>query len=155
MKKILVLVILAVIVLVPVTAATNNSYALGLNIGTGASLAGQYQMDKFRLNGNLGYGFLGGGFVTVDAWADYRVAEFDIGDIPFWVTAGAGGHAALSFSGGFAFGAAVIAPIGFGYSFDSQDFPIDLYLRFAPGVAILPNLGFHYDVYDGAVWRFD
>lgn len=81
MKRILIIAVLALIVVFPVAAAS-TSWAAGLNIGTGASLAGQFQMDKFKLNVNLGYGFVNK-YVAADVFADYQVYEFNINKARF------------------------------------------------------------------------
>ena len=149
MKRIIIIAVLALVVVFPVTAAS-TSWAAGLNIGTGASLAGQFQMDKFKLNVNLGYGFVNK-YVAADVWADYQVYEFNINKARFGVTAGAGANIGVAQK---AFGLAVIVPVGVVYRLENQNFPLDFYLRVQPGVAILPDVGFHIDAYIGAVWRF-
>lgn len=150
MKRFVIALLLALIVAFPIAAAS-NSFAVGLNLGAGASLAGQFQMDKLTINANLGYGFLGG-YLSADAWADYRVADFDIGDEHFWVTAGAGANVGLA---GNTFLLSAIAPVGVVYPLNNKDIPLDIYFRFHPGVKILPDLGFYWDAYFGAMWHFD
>ena len=149
MKRILIIAVLALIVVFPVTAAS-TSWAAGLHIGTGASLAGQFQMDKFKLNVNLGYGFINK-YVAADVFADYQVYEFNIDKARFGVTAGAGANLALVNK---KFGLAAIVPVGVVYRLDNKDIPLDIYLRVQPGVLILPEVKFHIDAYLGAVWRF-
>lgn len=149
MKRILIIAVLALIVVFPVAAAS-TSWAAGLNVGTGVSLAGQFQMEKFKLNANLGYGFVNK-YVAADVFADYQVYEFNINKARFGVTAGVGANLAMVNK---AFGLAAIVPVGLVYRLENRDFPLDFYLRVQPGVKILPDLGFHIDAYIGAVWRF-
>ena len=150
MKRILIIAVLALIVVFPVAAAS-TSWAAGLNIGTGVSLAGQFQMEKFKLNANLGYGFVNK-YVAADVFADYQVYEFNIDRARFGVTAGAGAN--LTLVNNKTFGLSAIVPVGLVYRIDSADFPLDIYLRVQPGVKILPDLGFPTDAYIGAVRRF-
>ncbi|MGE4583494.1 MAG: hypothetical protein AB7C91_02510 [Sphaerochaeta sp.] len=158
MKKVLLALILVALVLIPVAAATEGTaqtdLAIGLNLGTSASISGQYRMDNFDIIANLGFGFLSD-YLSVDGAANFKVAEFDIDKAHFNVTVGGGAYIGIPLSSGKGFGLAAIAPVGVVYNLENKDVPLDLYLRVVPGLWITPNIDFYYDAYIGAMWRFN
>lgn len=157
MKKVLLAVLLLAMVLLPATAAERASktdLAVGLNLGTNTGVGVQYRMNDFDVIGNVGFGFIGGSSLSVDAAANYKVAEFNIEKAQFDVTVGGGAALSIPFEEGKKLGLAAIVPVGIVYSMDNKDLPLDFYLRLAPGVSILPDVGFHMGGYIGALWRF-
>ena len=158
MKKVLLALILVALVLVPVTAATERAsktdLAVGLNLGTNSGVGVQYRMNDFDLIGNLGFDLFNG-YLSVDAAANYKVAEFNIEKAQFDVTVGGGAYLGIPIESGAKLGLAAIIPVGIVYSMNNNDFPLDFYLRIAPGISILPDVGFHVGGYLGALWRFN
>ncbi|MGH0054549.1 MAG: hypothetical protein ACQ5SW_14280 [Sphaerochaetaceae bacterium] len=157
MKKVLLAVLLLALVLLPATAAERASktdLAVGLNLGTNTGVGVQYRINDLDVIGNIGFGFIGGSNLSVDAAANYKIAEFSIENAQFDVTLGGGAAMSIPFESGKKFGLAAIVPVGIVYSLEDKDFPLDFYLRLAPGVSILPDVGFHMGGYLGALWRF-
>lgn len=143
MKKVLLVCILIALVLVPVVAATEgaskSSFAVGLGLGSGLSITGQYRMDKFDIVGNLGFGYFSG-YLSFDASVNYKVAEFSIEKADFDVTVGGGGYVDFPLHSGWSLGLAAFAPVSLIYHLNSNDVPMDFYARLALGAWILPNL---------------
>lgn len=158
MKKVLLALILVTLVLVPATAATEgvskSDFAVGLNLGTNTGVGVQYRMNDFDLIGNIGFDLFNG-YLSVDAAANYKVAEFNIEEAQFDVTVGGGAYVGIPLESSKDLGLAVIVPVGIVYSMNNADFPLDFYLRIAPGIRILPDVGFHIGGYLGALWRFN
>ncbi|NCC64737.1 MAG: hypothetical protein EOM15_08790 [Spirochaetia bacterium] len=157
MKRVFFVLVLVILLLVPVFAATRGvaktDLAIGLNLGTGASAAVQYKMDGFDLIGNLGFGFLSG-YLSVDGAANFKVAEFTIEKAKFDVTAGGGAYIGIPLKSGQDFGLAAIAPLGVMYRLEDRDVPLDIYLRVVPGLWVLPKITPYFEGYIGALWRF-
>ncbi|MGE4468233.1 hypothetical protein [Sphaerochaeta sp.] len=156
MKKVLLAVLLLAMVLLPATAAegvSKTDLAVGLNLGTNTGVGVQYRMNDFDVIGNVGFGFLNGSHLSVDAAANYKVAEFNIEKAQFDVTVGGGAAISIPFDES-KMGLAAIVPVGLVYSMNNQDFPLDFYLRIAPGIAILPDVDAYFGGYVGALWRF-
>nr|WP_319472584.1 hypothetical protein [uncultured Sphaerochaeta sp.] len=156
MKKVLLAVLLLAMVLLPATAAERASktdLAVGLNLGTNTGVGVQYRMNDFDVIGNVGLGFIGGSSLSVDAAANYKVAEFNIEKAKFDVTVGGGAAIRVPFDKS-KMGLAAIVPVGIVYSMNNKDFPLDFYLRIAPGIAILPDVDPYFGGYIGALWRF-
>jgi len=157
MKKVLLAVLLLAMVLLPATAAERASktdLAVGLNLGTNSGVGVQYRMNDFDVIGNVGFGFLGGNNLSVDAAANYKVTEFYIENAQFDVTVGGGAALSIPFEDDKELGLAAIVPVGIVYNLDSMDFPLDFYLRVAPGIRILPEVEAYLGGYIGALWRF-
>jgi hypothetical protein len=146
---------LAIITLILVPVAATNSFALGLNLGTNTGLGVQYQMKDFDVVGNVGYGFLNNGYISIDAAASYKVAEFNINKARFDVTAGVGGLLGILLDSEEKLSVAVIAPVGLKYSLANKDWPLDFYFRVFPGIRILPEVGFAWGANIAALWRFN
>ncbi|HPZ15677.1 MAG TPA: hypothetical protein PLX25_03340 [Sphaerochaeta sp.] len=145
---------LAIITLILVPVAATNSFALGLNLGTNTGLGVQYQMNDFDVVGNVGYGLLNG-FISVDAAASYKVADFSINKARFDVTAGVGGYVGIPLDSDSKLSLAVIVPVGLKYSLANKDWPLDFYLRFSPGVQVLDEVKFFWGANVAALWRFN
>ena len=157
MKKVLLVLLLVALALVPATAAERASktdLAVGLNLGTNSGVGVQYRMNDFDLIGNLGFGFIGGSNLSFDAAANYKVTEFNIDKAQFDVTVGGGVAMAVPLGEGD-FRLAAIAPVGVVYSMNDRDFPLDFYLRVAPGLQVIPAIDFYFAGYLGALWRFN
>ncbi len=45
--------------------------------------------------------------------------------------------------------------VGVVYSMNDRDFPLDFYLRVAPGLQVIPAIDFYFSGYLGALWRFN
>lgn len=154
-KAMLVLILIALVVL-PATAAQRASktdLAVGLNLGTNTGAGVQYRLNDLDIIGNVGLGFLGGSTLSVDAAANYKVYTFSIDKYDFDVTVGGGAALSVPFDGSNV-GLAAMVPVGIVYSLDDKDFPLDFYIRLAPGLKILPSVGFYFGGYLGALWRF-
>ncbi len=152
MKKITLIVLVVSLVLVPVFA--KNSLALGVNLGTNAGLGIQYRMSDFDLVGNVGYGFFDG-YLSVDGAASYKVADFKIEQAVFDVTVGGGAYVGVPLSSSAKLGLALFVPVGVQYSLNNKDWPLDFYLRLAPGYWLRPTPYFYMGAYVGALWRFN
>lgn len=152
MRKVFLTLVIITLILVPVTA--NNSFALGLNLGTNMGLGVQYQMKDFDLVGNVGYGLLKG-FLSVDAAASYKVTDFTVGKARIDVTAGAGGLVGVPLTKDGGLAVAAIVPVGLKYSMPNKDVPLDFYLRVSPGVQILPEIDFYWGANLAVLWRFN
>lgn len=158
MRRFIMVLVLAIVVAFSVTAAAQGtqpgSFAVGINLGMGASASARYRMDGFDINANLGYGFLSR-YLSAEGWVDFKVTEFDVSEAHFWVTVGGGAYTGFILDGSKGFGLAAIAPVSLLYALDAGDVPLDIYLRFIPGLWIRPDFGFYYDAYVGAQWRFN
>ena len=154
---------LVALVLAPAASATlttssaaNSKYAVGLNVGTNTGIGFQYRMNReFDIIGNLGLQNFGLKYLSFDFAANYKVAEFSIEKADFDVTVGVGPNVGIPIDGTSKVTLAVLAPVGIVYSIDKDTIPLDLYLRVAPGLSILPEIGFGFSGYIGALWRFN
>ena len=146
---------LAIITLILVPVAATNSFALGLNLGTNTGLGVQYQMNDFDVVGNVGYGFLNNGYISVDAAASYKVADFSINKAHFDVTAGIGGLLGISLDSEEKLSVAVILPVGLKYSLANKDWPLDFYFRVFPGLKVFKGVDFVWGANVAALWRFN
>lgn len=158
MKKIVLVLVLAAMILAPVaakgtTGASTTTYGIGLNLGTPSGLAFQYKVSKeFDLIANLDYGFYGkwvGGGVGVN----FKVADFDWTDGSWFLTVGAMGDIGVTLGDNSGFYLSAVAPVRLNYQFPKA--PWSFYVSVAPGVAIFPNLGFAIDGGIGAMYLFD
>ena len=117
-------------------ASKKEALAVGLNFGTNAGLAVNYGMGDFDLEGIVGLNILDGA-IDVEAAANYKIMdlakELDIdGKMPLTV----GGEVALSanLNGAFKLSVAALVPVKVTYTFPK--FPVNIYLRLAPGVGV-------------------
>jgi|SRR5690554_6345267 hypothetical protein len=153
MRKVLLTLVVITLILVPVSA--KNALAVGVNLGTNAGVAVQYQLSDFDVVANVGYNFLNQGYLSADVTASYKVTDFNIGEALIDVTAGFGALMGIPVTSGAQFGVAAMVPVGLRYSLDSKEVPLDFYLRVAPGVQILPKLDFAWGANFAVLWRFN
>lgn len=160
-KKVLLIALLVALILAPVTAASyrgsenDGAIGVGLNLGTNTGVGLKFGFGDFDVLANIGLDnfrfnpFSLGGDVAVS----YEVYDFDFGrghHMP--LTVGVGASMGFVFDDPFVFDLAVLVPVGISYQI--PDFPMQFYLRLAPGLAVLPELGFAFAGYIGALWMF-
>ena len=107
-------------------ASKKEALAVGINLGTNNGVAVNYGLGKFDLEGILGFGILNG---TLDAEA---AANYKILDLAKELKIGGGLWA--KFSQPFQMGINALVPVKVSYTF--EDFPVNLYIRVAPGLGI-------------------
>lgn len=167
-KKVLILLIVAVLAVAPAMAAStrgssdDGSFGIGLNLGTNTGLGMKFGMGKFDILANIGLanfnigsnGFNLGGDVAVS----YEVYDFDLGGphhMP--LTVGLGAAMTFRFADSFGFDLDLVVPVGIEY--EIPDFPLAFYLRLAPGISLLDNTNFNINFgfagYIGVLWVFD
>lgn len=150
MKKTFLIIALVLVLVLPLAAAKPSGVGVGVTGGypfSGAAV--KYGMGDFSFVGTLGYNY--NKALSIEGGAQYDVYDFAIGDIPFSVNAGVTAAVSIGFSGGFALSANV--PVGLSYFFDKM--PIELFLKFTPGVAILPKIGFYWGASIGGLYYLD
>ena len=160
-KKVLLIALLVALILAPVTAASyrgsenDGAIGVGLNLGTNTGVGLKFGFGDFDVLANIGLDnfrfnpFSLGGDVAVS----YEVYDFDFGrghHMP--LTVGVGTSMGFVFDDPFVFDLAVLVPVGISYQI--PDFPMQFYLRLAPGLAVLPELDFAFAGYIGALWMF-
>ena len=164
-KKVLLIALLVALILAPVTAASyrgsenDGAIGVGLNLGTNTGVGLKFGFGDFDVLANIGLDnfrfnpFSLGGDVAVS----YEVYDFDFGrghHMP--LTVGVGASMGFVFDDPFVFDLAVLVPVGISYQI--PDFPMQFYLRLAPGLRLLEqtkfNLGFGFAGYIGALWMF-
>lgn len=160
-KKVLLIALLVALILAPVTAASyrgsenDGAIGVGLNLGTNTGVGLKFGFGDFDVLANIGLDYfrfnpfsLGG-----DVAVSYEVYDFDFGrghHMP--LTVGVGASMGFVFDDPFVFDLAVLVPVGISYQI--PDFPMQFYLRLAPGLAVLPELDFAFAGYIGALWMF-
>ncbi len=148
MKKAIILIVLATLLVTPVFSAVQGSdIGVGLTLGYPTGLTMRYDMDDFRVLGNLTWDF-GSGFY-IDGGALFDITTVDLGDIPLEINGGALVGLGMSSS---KFAASVNGVIGASYYL--EEYPVEVFLNLAPGLAILPGLGFSFKGGLGALWYF-
>ena len=164
-KKVLLVALLVALILAPVTAASyrgseqDGAIGVGLNLGTNTGVGLKFGFGDFDILANIGLDnfvfnpFSLGGDVAVS----YELYDFDFGHghhMP--LTLGVGAKTGFVFADKFGFDLSVVFPVGISYQI--PDFPMQFYLRLAPGLALLQNtsfkLGFDFAGYIGALWMF-
>lgn len=160
-KKVLLIALLVALILAPVTATSyrgsenDGAIGVGLNLGTNTGVGLKFGFGDFDVLANIGLDnfrfnpFSLGGDVAVS----YEVYDFDFGrghHMP--LTVGVGASMGFVFDDPFVFDLAVLVPVGISYQI--PDFPMQFYLRLAPGLAVLPELDFAFAGYIGALWMF-
>lgn len=164
-KKVLLIALLVALILAPVTAASyrgsekDGTVGVGLNLGTNTGIGLKFGLGDFDVLANIGIDnfhfdpFSLGGDVAVS----YEVYDFDFGHghhMP--LTVGVGANMGFVFDNSFGFSLAVVVPVGVSYQI--PDFPMQFYLRLAPGVGLLDNSQFDpyfaFAGYIGALWMF-
>jgi len=154
MKKVLLVVALICLAVLPLTAAKyDKSDGIGIGLSLGYPVNGvavKYGMGDFRIVGTLGYSFPSS--LSVEGGVQYDLTEFEIENIPIYVNVGA--TAAVTVGGGF--GLSVNVPFGVSYFFKAfDDYPMEAFLKLAPGLVIAPALGFHMGGAIGALYYLD
>ncbi|MGI6467053.1 MAG: hypothetical protein ACOXZZ_05640 [Sphaerochaetaceae bacterium] len=157
MKKVFIVLALVLVLVAPLSAARyskTNGIGVGLSGGYPVSgVAFKYGMQDFRLVGTVGYNY--GGGISAELGAQYDVYQFDIGELPFYVSAGVTGtfFASTDFqnlaAGGQGFGA-------LSYFFEAV--PIEVFLKAGAGVTYPfkdAKIKFDYGAALGALWYFD
>ena len=164
-KKVLLIALLVALILAPVTAASyrgsenDGAIGVGLNLGTNTGVGLKFGFGDFDVLANIGLDnfrfnpFSLGGDVAVS----YEVYDFDFGrghHMP--LTVGLGAKTGFDFAKTFGFDLAVVVPVGISYQI--PDFPMQFYLRLAPGLGLFNdsnfNLKFAFAGYIGALWMF-
>jgi len=139
MKKALVILLLVCCVVVPLSAAKydkSNGIGLGVSLGYPVSgIAAKYGVDDLRFVGTLGYNY--GSYVALEAGVQYDLTEFAIEDLPFYVNVG--GTVAVDIGASY-FGLSLNVPVGVSYFL--EEYPIELFLKIAPVIQIVPGFGF-------------
>ena len=166
-KKVLVLLVVAILAIAPAAAATRGSsndgaFGIGLNLGTNTGFGMKFGMGKFDILANVGIadfnigsdGFALGGDVAVS----YEVYDIDLGGrhhMP--ITVGLGAKTKFDIGKDFKFDLSLVVPVGLEYQI--PDFPLSFYLRLGPGMSIIENtkldIGFDFVGYLGVLWVFD
>jgi len=151
MKKVLIILTLVLIIALPLSAANYakpNGVGAGLTLGYPTGLTGRYGMDDFRFLGNFTWDYSNGFYFDVGVL--YDITEVTIANLPIYINAGVQTGIGIAET---KFQFSVNAIIGASYYF--EDVPIELFLNLAPGVAIMPSLGFSPKGGLGAIWYFD
>lgn len=167
-KKILVVCLLIALVLVPATAASykgstaKNTLGVGLNLGTNTGVGLKFGMGKFDVIGNVGiadFHFGNPTTIAADAAASYEVYDIDIkGQHHMPITVGLGVNADFVIGSESSVSVGILAPVGIEYTIPT--FPMNFYLRLAPGLDIKIDgsgvgFGFGFGAYLGALYMFD
>ncbi|MDC7245518.1 MAG: hypothetical protein PQJ47_06355 [Sphaerochaetaceae bacterium] len=149
MKKTLLIVVLVMVLMTPLFAMQkNDGIGVGVTLGYPTGLTMRYGMDDFRVLGNLTWNY-GSGFY-LDAGALYDITEVEVADLPVIINAGAQLGLGINNS---AFAFSVNGVVGASYYMD--DYPVEVFVNLAPGVAILPSMGFSFKGGVGALWYFE
>ena len=162
-KKVLVLLVIAILATVPAMAAStrgaakDGSIGVGLNLGTNSGLGLKFGMGKFDIFADVGLSVIGGTGLGVDAGISYEVYDADFGGghhMP--ITVGIMVPMSFRWNNPFAWDLGVLAQVGLEYQI--PDFPLAFYLRLAPGVGIVNdskfNVDFDFAAYIGVLWMF-
>ena len=166
-KRVLIIALLIALILVPVSAASyrgsekDGAFGIGLNLGTNTGVGLKFGMGDFDILANIG---LSNFQVSADRFslagdiaASYEVYDVDFGKghhMPITV----GGGVTMGFTIGDQFGLDLSVVVPVGVSYQIPDFPMQFYLRLAPGVGIMRNSVvdpyFAFAGYLGALWMF-
>jgi hypothetical protein len=160
-KKIVLVVMLVALILVPVTAASTQGaaktkFGVGLNLGTNEGVAFQYKIsNQFDLIANISFGAVYG-YIGGDVGVNFKVADFDWTDGDWFLTVGVVGTPGVVIpkgDDGAKFYLGAFAPVRLNYSFPKA--PWSFYLTLAPGLQIVPSLGFQMQGNIGAMYLFN
>jgi len=149
MKKTLLILVLVMVLMTPLFAMQkNDGVGVGVTLGYPTGLTARYGMDDFRVLGNLTWDY--DSSVYLDAGVLYDLTEVEVADLPIYINGGAlvglgvsGGKIAVSFNG-------VV-----GASYYLNDYPVEVFLNLAPGVSVLPSMGWSFKGGLGALWYFE
>lgn len=130
--------------------AQDEGLGLGLIFGEPTGLSAKlWTSERTALDAALAWSFSGVGWMHIQA--DFLMHNYDIisvskGKLPLYYGAGA----YLAFSSDFGLGARV--PLGLAYQFEGA--PVDIFAEIAPGLALLPDIGFYIGGGFGARYYF-
>lgn len=119
--------------------AQNEGLGLGLVFGEPTGLSAKlWTSEKTALDAALAWSFYNGGWLH--AQADFLIHNYDLidvseGALPVYYGIGA----YVTFSSDLGLGARV--PLGLAYHF--EDAPVEIFLEIAPGLSLLPGIGFY------------
>ena len=149
MKKTLLIIVLVMVLMTPLFAMQkSNGVGAGVTVGYPTGLTVRYGMDDFRVLGNLTWDY-GSGFY-LDAGALYDITEVEVADLPIYINGG------VQIGLGVASSSFVFSVNGvIGASYYLEDYPVEVFVNLAPGVAILPSIGGSFKGGVGALWYFE
>lgn len=136
-KKVLVLLVVAILAITPAMAANSKgasedgSVGIGLNLGTNTGLGLKFGMGKFDIFANVGLSFLNGYGLGADVGVSYEVYDIDLGGkhhMP--VTVGLMAPVEMNWN---PFYLSVSALIHAGLEYQIPDVPVLFYLRLGLG----------------------
>ncbi len=151
-KKVLVLLVVALMAAVPAMAAStrgaadDGSVGIGLNLGTNTGLGMKFGMGKFDIFADVGLSVIGGIGLGFDVGVSYEVYDADFGGghhMP--ITVGVMVPMAFRWNNPFAWDIGALAQVGLEYQI--PDVPVLFYLRVGLGVNFTiapefkPNVG--------------
>ena len=131
--------------------AQDEGFGLGLIIGEPTGLSAKvWTSERTAVDAALAWSFYGhGGWIHIHS--NFLMHNFDLfpvskGRLPLYYGAGA----YLSFAPDLKMG--IRAPVGVAYHF--EEIPLELFAELAPGLALLPGIGFYFGGGTGARYYF-
>jgi len=130
--------------------AQDEGFGLGLVFGEPTGLSAKlWTSERTALDAAVAWSFAGSGWMHIQT--DFLMHNYDIitvskGRLPLYYGAGA----YMTFSSEFGLGARV--PLGLAYQFEGA--PVDIFAEIAPGLALLPEIGFYIGGGFGARYYF-
>jgi hypothetical protein len=119
--------------------AQDKGLGVGLVFGEPTGLSAKlWTSDRTALDAALAWSFYNGGWLH--AQADFLIHNYELidvsqGALPVYYGVGA----YVTFSSNLGLGARV--PLGLAYQFENA--PVDIFVEIAPGLSLLPGIGFH------------
>ncbi len=119
--------------------AQDSGLGLGLIFGEPTGLSAKmWTSERTALDAAVAWSFSGLGWVHIQA--DFLIHNYDIisvskGKLPLYY--GVGAYTAFSSN----FGLGIRVPLGLAYQFEGA--PVEVFVEVAPGLALLPALGFY------------
>ncbi len=120
--------------------AQDSGLGLGLIFGEPTGLSAKmWTSERTALDAAVAWSFSGLGWVHIQA--DFLIHNYDIisvskGKLPLYY--GVGAYTAFSSN----FGLGIRVPLGLAYQFEGA--PVDVFAEVAPGLALLPDIGFYF-----------
>ena len=120
--------------------AQDSGLGLGLIFGEPTGLSAKmWTSERTALDAAVAWSFSGLGWVHIQA--DFLIHNYDIisvskGKLPLYY--GVGAYTAFSSN----FGLGIRVPLGLAYQFEGA--PVDVFAEIAPGLALLPDIGFYF-----------
>lgn len=130
--------------------AQNEGLGLGLTFGEPTGLSAKmWTSERTAIDAAVAWSFSGVGWLHVQA--DFLMHNYDLidvseGALPVYYGAGA----YVAFSSDLGLGARV--PLGLAYHFEGA--PVEIFAEIAPGLALLPDIGFYIGGGIGARYYF-